>query len=57
MSVLPEADQMIRRQTRWTSMLLHHSHPSSHSVYLPSVALKPHHCTDKGARVATANDW
>ena len=39
----------------WHPFTLHHSHPSIHRVCLPSVALKPYCCTDKGARVATAN--
>jgi len=54
-SVLPEAAQMIWHRTKRPAVPLHQSHPSSHRVYLSSVALEPHHyCTDKGAWVAAA---
>jgi len=41
--------------TRQPTVFLYHSHPSSHRVCLPNVALEPHCCTDKGAGVATAD--
>jgi len=51
-SVFPEATQTIRHRTRRSAVLLHHSLPSRRRVCLPSVALQPFCCTDKGAEVA-----